>query len=501
MSVNKPYRDNVGMVVFNRAGLVLAGDRIQYPGSFQFPQGGMDADETPLAAALRELYEETGLQLSQPTAEVADWLTYEFPEDIPAHLKRYRGQRQKWFFFEWDGDPSALNLDTHVREFRSMRWMQLDDLIHQIVPFKAETYHRIGEEARRLLPEIFQKPAGEDTTEGKPADAMLASASQTPPQERSIVASLEGFSISVGSVSLAEDVDLQIRRGEILGLIGESGCGKTISALALTGMLPEPGGSATGHAWFNGTEIFSMPADSLRSLRGSRIGVIFQEPASALNPLLTIGQQLREVFEFHRERAASLRLEQEERITSLLRRVGFPEPEHILRSYPHELSGGMLQRIIIVLALLLKPDLIIADEPTTALDVTVQAQIMQLLVELKEEEDCAILLITHNMGLVAQYADRLIVMYAGRVVESSPVDVFLSRPVHPYSQGLLAAIPDLKKHGPLRSIPGQVPSPKDYEPGCRFRNRCPRAIAQCIRRPAMVTIAPAHSAACWLAGR
>lgn len=484
------------MVVFNRDGLVLAGDRIHYAGKFQFPQGGMDDGESPLAAALRELHEETGLRLDRPAAEISEWLTYDFPQDIPKHLKKYRGQRQKWFFFEWDGDPSQLNLDTHVREFRTMRWMKLDDVVAQIVPFKTETYRRIAEEARRLLPEIFPAATAlpNDARPGAQTDVTVTTGVTTS------VASLEGFSIAVGTTSLAEDVHLQIRRGEILGLIGESGCGKTISALALTGMLPEPGGSSTGRALFDGQDIFSLTPAALRSLRGSRIGVIFQEPASALNPLLTIGKQLREVFEFHRDRAASLELKQEERITSLLRRVGFPEPARILESYPHELSGGMLQRIVIVLALLLKPDLIIADEPTTALDVTVQAQIMQILMELKNEEDCAILLITHNMGLVAQYADRLVVMYAGRVVESSPVDVFLSRPVHPYSQGLLAAIPDLKKSGPLRSIPGQVPSPKDYEEGCRFRNRCPKAFGECTRRPQMVQIDPSHSAACWLVG-
>lgn len=467
----KPYRQNVGIIVFNRNGLVLAGDRIEYPGSFQLPQGGIDPGEAPAAAAVRELYEEVGLRMEAPAGEIAEWLTYDFPEDVPSRLKKYRGQRQKWFFFRWDGDPSTLNLSVHEREFNTVRWMKLEDVIAGIVSFKKSTYEQIGEEARRFIPLSLT------------------------------VARLEQFSIKVGADGpvLSEDVNLEIRRGEILGLIGESGCGKTISALALTGMLPEPGGRvAKGRAIFNGQDVFTLSTRELRSLRGSRIGVIFQEPATALNPLLTIGRQLNEVFEFHPQRAAELGLKPEERIPALLRRVGFPEPDRIRQSYPHELSGGMLQRIVIVMALLLKPDLVVADEPTTALDVTVQAQIMQLLLELKDEEDCAILLITHNMGLVAQYADRLCVMYAGRIVERAPVDVFLSGPAHPYSQGLLAAIPDLEKEGNLQAIPGQVPSPKDYAEGCRFRDRCTKAFVACGNRPPMSSLRNEHETACWL---
>ena len=276
-----------------------------------------------------------------------------------------------------------------------------------------------------------------------------------------------------GVVAITDRLNFELRRGEVLGLVGESGCGKTVSALALLRLLPAPGGRVLGgRITFAGQDILQLEPEALRRLRGSEISMIFQEPSAALNPLMSIGAQLHEVFAYHDLSEAPGVRSADERVRELLRRVGFADPDRILESYPHQLSGGMLQRVVIAMALLLKPAIVIADEPTTALDVTVQAQIMELLVELQREEGTSVLLITHNLGLIAQYADRLAVMYAGRIVEEAPVRDFLANPKHPYSQGLLAALPDVTQPKKLQAIDGQVPRPADYDDGCRFRERC-----------------------------
>ncbi len=311
------------------------------------------------------------------------------------------------------------------------------------------------------------------------------SASET---TQSPVLDVEGLSIAFGSqnnpVQITDEVSFHIRAGEVYGLVGESGCGKTVTALALLRLLPEPGGRVMGGSVrFRGRDILSLPDEELRRLRGQELAMIFQEPSAALNPLVTVEKQLLEVFDYHEFSGSG-----SARVRELLSRVGIADPERILGAYPHELSGGMLQRVMIAMALLLDPALIIADEPTTALDVTVQAQIMDLLLELQRREGTSILLITHNMGLIAQYADRVGVMYAGRLVEEAPVPSFLERPLHPYSQGLLAAIPDLESpHPSVKPIAGQVPRPQEFPEGCRYFTRCPRAFEDCARKPEFVS--------------
>ncbi len=296
-------------------------------------------------------------------------------------------------------------------------------------------------------------------------------------------------------IEITDKVSFQISSGEIFGLVGESGCGKTVTALALLKLLPMPGGKIlSGSVLLKDRNIISLAPEQIRHVRGKDISMIFQEPAAALNPLLNVNAQLMECFEYH-----AFDGDKEKRVNELLNRVGFPDPTRILNAFPHELSGGMLQRVMIAMALIMHPDLIIADEPTTALDVTVQAQIMELLVEMKEEMETSILLITHNLGLIAQYADRLAVMYAGRIVEESDVRTFLNGPLHPYTKGLLDALPKLTtEHSEIVPIPGQVPQPKDYASGCRFRDRCEKAFTRCHDKPELFIHGETQRVACFL---
>ena len=283
-----------------------------------------------------------------------------------------------------------------------------------------------------------------------------------------------------GVLALTDRVSFHLLEGEILGLIGESGCGKSISSLAIMGMLPEPGGTLlTGEVSFRDRNLFQLDESGLNQLRGQNISMIFQEPFAAMNPLIRVGEQMLEVFDYH-----SVDFDKHQKINDLLNEVGLTDHARILKSYPHELSGGMLQRIMIAMSLLLDPDLLIADEPTTALDVTVQAQIMNLIVRLKRERKMSVLLISHNISLMAQYTDRISVMYAGQIVESNDTASFLDDPQHPYSKGLMHAIPSLdQREGKILSIPGQVPEPGKYPPGCRFRSRCRDATDECLAEP------------------
>jgi len=283
-----------------------------------------------------------------------------------------------------------------------------------------------------------------------------------------------------GVLALTDRVSFHLLEGEILGLIGESGCGKSISSLAIMGMLPEPGGTLlTGEVSFRDRNLFQLDESGLNQLRGQNISMIFQEPFAAMNPLIRVGEQMLEVFDYH-----SVDFDKHQKINDLLNEVGLTDHARILKSYPHELSGGMLQRIMIAMSLLLDPDLLIADEPTTALDVTVQAQIMNLIVRLKRERKMSVLLISHNISLMAQYTDRISVMYAGQIVESNDTASFLDDPKHPYSKGLMHAIPSLdQREGKILSIPGQVPEPGKYPPGCRFKSRCRDATDECLAEP------------------
>ena len=283
-----------------------------------------------------------------------------------------------------------------------------------------------------------------------------------------------------GVLALTDRVSFHLLEGEILGLIGESGCGKSISSLAIMGMLPEPGGTLlTGEVSFRDRNLFQLDESGLNQLRSQNISMIFQEPFAAMNPLIRVGEQMLEVFDYH-----SVDFDKHQKINDLLNEVGLTDHARILKSYPHELSGGMLQRIMIAMSLLLDPDLLIADEPTTALDVTVQAQIMNLIVRLKRERKMSVLLISHNISLMAQYTDRISVMYAGQIVESNDTASFLDDPKHPYSKGLMHAIPSLdQREGKILSIPGQVPEPGKYLPGCRFKSRCRYATDECLAEP------------------
>ena len=281
-------------------------------------------------------------------------------------------------------------------------------------------------------------------------------------------------------LQLTDGVNFSVSKGEIHGLIGESGCGKSITSLAIMGLLPEPGGAlVSGEIHLGEANIFNSDESRLNELRGRKMSMIFQEPFAAMNPLIRVGDQMLEIFDYH-----SVDFDRHQKIKDLLREVGLTDFTRILRSYPHELSGGMLQRVMIAMSLLLDPELLIADEPTTALDVTVQAQIMNLIVRLRKERQMSVLLISHNISLMAQYADRISVMYAGQVVEDQDIEPFLKNPSHPYSRGLMGAIPSLDQDNQtIRSIPGQVPEPGKYPFGCRFRDRCADAFEKCTVIP------------------
>jgi len=307
------------------------------------------------------------------------------------------------------------------------------------------------------------------------------------------------FTTPAGPLTAVDGVDLTVSRGEVVAVVGESGCGKTMLALSILGLVPPPGRIVSGRAVLGETDVLALPESRRRQVRGKRAAMIFQEPMTALNPVLTIGEQVAEPLRVH---AGASRRESLAAAEAMLARVGLPDPGRQLGSYPHELSGGQRQRVMIAMALMLRPELLIADEPTTALDVTVQGQILALMLDLARDAGTAILLVTHNLGVVAQTADRVAVMYAGRLVEQAPVDAFFQGPAHPYSKGLLASLPRLDAPGRrLTPVPGMVPSLSALPTGCHFHPRCGEAFAPCADNvPPLFELPGGRQARCWLHG-
>jgi len=305
------------------------------------------------------------------------------------------------------------------------------------------------------------------------------------------------FEARSGAIRAVDGVDFALRPGRTLGIVGESGSGKSVTALSIMRLVDRPGRIQEGSSIvFDGRELTAISERELERIRGAAISMIFQEPMTSLNPVYTVGDQIAESVRIHRGangRAAR------GRALEMLELVGIPEAARRLDDYPHQLSGGMRQRVMIAIALACDPKLIIADEPTTALDVTIQAQILELLADVRERLGTAIMLITHDLGVVAEMCDDVVVMYAGRVVERGPVADVFSTPQHPYTEALLQSIPMLgmTQAEPLRVIRGSVPSPRDWPEGCRFRPRCDYAFAKCVELPPLLPVAPQESA-CWL---
>ncbi len=312
--------------------------------------------------------------------------------------------------------------------------------------------------------------------------------------------SVEDFSLDVatdsGPIRLVENVSFAIAPGAARGLVGESGCGKSVTALSILRLLPEPPARIAGGAIrFAGENLATLTQGRLQALRGSRIGMIFQEPMTSLNPTFTVGWQIVEALRLH---GACPRHERHARAIEALRLVGVGAPEQRLAQYPHELSGGLRQRVMIAMALACRPQLLVADEPTTALDVTVQRQILDLIDRLRRELGMAVLLITHDLGVISSFTEQVSVMYAGRIVEDADTPALFRKPLHPYTVGLLAARPRLTgPRGELAAIPGMVPPPAARGAGCSFATRCSRALPRCpVERPSLAGL-PSHRVACW----
>ena len=305
-----------------------------------------------------------------------------------------------------------------------------------------------------------------------------------------------------GVAKAVDDVSFYLNKGETLGLVGESGCGKSVTAQSVMRLIPEPPGKIVhGIIDFDSIDLVTLTMDKMRGIRGNRISMIFQEPMTSLNPVYTIGNQISEMFILHEK--LSKRNSWEKSI-EMLRKVKIPEAEKRVHEYPHQLSGGMRQRAMIAMALSCNPEILIADEPTTALDVTIQAQILELMMQLKEEFEAAIMLITHDLGVIAEIAQRIAVMYAGRIVEEGQTESIFEDPKHPYTRGLLKSIPKLGERARygrqrLQEVSGIVPSLYELPPGCSFCPRCPESMAMCRDKvPELVDVGGAHRVRCWL---
>jgi len=308
------------------------------------------------------------------------------------------------------------------------------------------------------------------------------------------------FESEEGAARVVDGVSIRVDRAEAVGLVGESGCGKSVTALSIMRLIPSPPGRiAAGSVLFEGRDLLTIPEKDMRKVRGNKISIVFQEPLTSLNPVFTCGEQVREAIALHQRlgRAAS-----KAKAIEMLRLVRIPDPEKRYGSYPHQMSGGMRQRVMIAMALSCEPQLLIADEPTSALDVSVQGQIIELLGELQERMHMAVLLITHDLAVVAQMASRVIVMYAGVIVEESPVRSLFEATAHPYTEGLLASIAKLARRGDrLSTIPGNVPDPFRLPPGCRFSDRCAKRFEKCpTAEPPLFDVSPDHRSRCWLCG-
>ncbi|HET7029074.1 MAG TPA: ABC transporter ATP-binding protein [Candidatus Limnocylindrales bacterium] len=304
-----------------------------------------------------------------------------------------------------------------------------------------------------------------------------------------------------GIVHAVDGIDFHVDRGEIMGLVGESGCGKSVTSLSIMGLVGRPGRVEAGEVVFDGQDLLKLKPDQMRRLRGDRVSMIFQQPQSSLNPVWDVGRQISEVLELHR---GMKRGPARQRSLELLRMVGIPDPERRLKAFPHEMSGGMAQRVMIAMALACEPELLIADEPTTALDVTIQAQILDLMRNLRDQTGTAIILITHDLGVVAEMCDRVAVMYAGEIVEHTDVTSLFRLPRHPYTRGLIGSIPivgDVREQ--LSVIPGNVPNLIDVPKGCRFAPRCASRVAEDNAmaidvHPGLGALEPGHEVRCWL---
>ncbi len=307
------------------------------------------------------------------------------------------------------------------------------------------------------------------------------------------------FYTTAGVARAVDGLSLTVEPGETVGVVGESGCGKSVTALSILRLVAPPGRIESGsRIAFEGRDLLALDERGMRAIRGNRIAMVFQEPMTALNPVFTVGDQVAEVARIH---AGASRADARKRAVAMLDRVGIPAPDERAREYPHQLSGGMRQRVMIAMALVMQPALLIADEPTTALDVTIQAQILELLTELQGQFGMSVLLITHDLGVVAETTSRVVVMYGGEAVEQAPVRDLFAHPHHPYTRGLLAAMPRLgASRDRLRTIPGTVPAPTDWPAGCRFRDRCASAWERCEREhPELYPVADRQVSRCHLA--
>jgi oligopeptide/dipeptide ABC transporter ATP-binding protein len=358
-------------------------------------------------------------------------------------------------------------------------------------------------ESTAPAPELLLDQSGE----GNVIEELVPASKRRPRHERGERPLLEvkglrtSFKTRDGLVRAVSGIDFHVDRGEIMGLVGESGCGKSVTSLSILRLVAKPGQIEAGEVIFDGQDLLKLSNDAMRRIRGDRISMIFQQPTSSLNPVWDVGTQIEEVLRIHRGmkgKAAGARA------AELLKMVGIPDPQRRLKAFPHEMSGGMAQRVMIAMALACEPELLIADEPTTALDVTIQAQILDLMRNLRDETGTAIVLITHDLGVVAEMCDRVAVMYAGEIVEHADVSTLFRRPLHPYTQGLIGSIPVVGAvQDELSVIPGNVPNLIDLPPGCRFAPRCLTRLAENVEpalgfHPELRPIGSGHDVRCWL---